>query len=182
MTRAQRRLRSRISAILTHGILSLGAIFMLLPMIWMLATSFKLPGEIAVWPPHLFPQQPTFSNYSGLFQAAPFLQFFGNSAFISIASTISCVVTSMIALVVLGPKRLPGVMRRIGNWLGRARVMARQLTEQLEREINAEEILKQTKASAAPPPPAAAPPPATAPPAAAAPEAAAAPSHESPHE
>jgi sec-independent protein translocase protein TatB len=66
------------------------------------------------------------------------------------------VVTSMIALVVLGPKRLPGVMRKIGNWMGRARVMARQLTEQLEREINAEEILKQTKASpapSAPPPP-----------------------------
>jgi sec-independent protein translocase protein TatB len=58
------------------------------------------------------------------------------------------VVTSMIALVVLGPKRLPGVMRKLGNWMGRARVMARQLTEQLEREINAEEILKQTKASA----------------------------------
>jgi sec-independent protein translocase protein TatB len=64
------------------------------------------------------------------------------------------VVTSMIALVVLGPKRLPSVMRRIGNWMGRARVMARQLTEQLEREINAEEILKQTKASAAATPPA----------------------------
>ena len=70
------------------------------------------------------------------------------------------VVTSMIALVVLGPKRLPGVMRRVGNWMGRARVMARQLTEQLEREINAEEILKQTKASAAAAPaPAASPAP-----------------------
>jgi sec-independent protein translocase protein TatB len=68
------------------------------------------------------------------------------------------VVTSMIALVVLGPKRLPGVMRRIGNWLGRARVMARQLTEQLEREINAEEILKATKVSAAPAPASPAPP------------------------
>jgi len=68
------------------------------------------------------------------------------------------VVTSMIALVVLGPKRLPGVMRRIGNWLGRARVMARQLTEQLEREINAEEILKATKVSAAPDPASPAPP------------------------
>ena len=74
------------------------------------------------------------------------------------------VVTSMIALVVLGPKRLPGVMRRVGNWMGRARVMARQLTEQLEREINAEEILKQTKASAptAPPPQPAPSEPATA--------------------
>ncbi len=63
------------------------------------------------------------------------------------------VVTSMIALVVLGPKRLPGVMRKIGNWMGRARVMARQLTEQLEREINAEEILKQAKANPVTPAP-----------------------------
>ncbi len=63
------------------------------------------------------------------------------------------VVTSMIALVVLGPKRLPGVMRKIGNWMGRARVMARQLTEQLEREINAEEILRQAKADPIPPAP-----------------------------
>jgi sec-independent protein translocase protein TatB len=87
------------------------------------------------------------------------------------------VVTSMIALVVLGPKRLPSVMRRIGNWMGRARVMARQLTEQLEREINAEEILKQTKASAAMAPAPPAPPTAPAPPA---PEASQ--PHDPPHE
>jgi sec-independent protein translocase protein TatB len=50
--------------------------------------------------------------------------------------------TSAIALVVLGPERLPKVARQVGNWMGRARVMARQLTEQLEREVNAEELLK----------------------------------------
>jgi sec-independent protein translocase protein TatB len=87
------------------------------------------------------------------------------------------VVTSMIALVVLGPKRLPSVMRRIGNWMGRARVMARQLTEQLEREINAEEILKQTKANVAATPP---PPTSTTPPAPPAPEVSH--PHEPPHE
>ncbi|MGA2187474.1 MAG: Sec-independent protein translocase protein TatB, partial [Steroidobacteraceae bacterium] len=41
--------------------------------------------------------------------------------------------TSAIALVVLGPERLPKVARRVGNWMGRARSMARQLSEQLER-------------------------------------------------
>jgi len=51
--------------------------------------------------------------------------------------------TSAIALVVLGPERLPKVARQVGNWVGRARVMARQLTEQLEREVNAEELLKE---------------------------------------
>jgi len=53
--------------------------------------------------------------------------------------------TSAIALIVLGPERLPKVARQVGNWMGRARAMARQLTEQLEREVNAEELLRQTK-------------------------------------
>ena len=51
--------------------------------------------------------------------------------------------TSAIALVVLGPERLPKVARQVGNWMGRARAMARQLSEQLEREVNADELLKE---------------------------------------
>ncbi len=77
--------------------------------------------------------------------------------------------TSAIALVVLGPERLPRVARKVGNWMGRARLMARQLSEQLEREVNAEELLKESTKPARPiePPalsvpttPPAAPPPA----------------------
>ena len=60
--------------------------------------------------------------------------------------------TSAIALVVLGPERLPKVARQVGNWMGRARVMARQLSEQLEREVSAEELLKE---QSTPKPPAA---------------------------
>src|ERR1700687_999996 len=51
--------------------------------------------------------------------------------------------TSAIALVVLGPGPRPKVARQVGNWMGRARVMARQLSEQLEREVSAEELLKE---------------------------------------
>ena len=60
--------------------------------------------------------------------------------------------TSAIALIVLGPERLPKVARQVGNWMGRARAMARQLTEQLEREVSAEELLK-TQNEAQPPRP-----------------------------
>src|ERR1700689_2826603 len=70
--------------------------------------------------------------------------------------------TSAIALVVLGPEKLPKVARQVGNWMGRARLMARQLSEQLEREVNAEELLKQQTRSSIPAP---VPPPALAPPA-----------------
>jgi sec-independent protein translocase protein TatB len=50
--------------------------------------------------------------------------------------------TSAIALIVLGPERLPKVARQVGNWMGRARAMARQLSEQLEREVSADELMK----------------------------------------
>jgi sec-independent protein translocase protein TatB len=58
--------------------------------------------------------------------------------------------TSAIALVVLGPERLPKVARQVGNWMGRARAMARQLSEQLEREVSAEELMKERNQQAAP--------------------------------
>ena len=42
----------------------------------------------------------------------------------------------ILALVVLGPEKLPRVVREVGRWVGRARAMARQFQEQLEDEID----------------------------------------------
>jgi Tat protein translocase TatB subunit len=67
-----------------------------------------------------------------------------------------------IALLVLGPEKLPGLAEKVGRWTGRARAMARQLRTQLEHEVTMEEM---TRARAAQPPP---PPPSSNPPEAAA--------------
>ncbi len=103
-----RRLRTRIIGLLIHAMLIAGAVFMLLPMLWMLATSFKLPGEIAVWPPHLLPRIPTLDNYRGLFAAVPFVRFLANSLFLSITATVSVVITSALAGAVFAKYRFPG--------------------------------------------------------------------------
>ena len=42
-----------------------------------------------------------------------------------------------LALVVLGPERLPKLAAQVGRWVGRARAMARQFREQLEAEASA---------------------------------------------
>jgi len=48
----------------------------------------------------------------------------------------------VIALVVLGPQKLPKVVAQVGRWAGKARAMARQFREQLENEINLDELTK----------------------------------------
>jgi sec-independent protein translocase protein TatB len=40
----------------------------------------------------------------------------------------------LVALVVLGPEKLPKLANTVGRWVGRARAMARQFREQLEQE------------------------------------------------
>jgi sec-independent protein translocase protein TatB len=46
------------------------------------------------------------------------------------------VVIFVIALVVLGPEKLPKLAQTVGKWIGRARSMARQFREQLEQEAD----------------------------------------------
>jgi sec-independent protein translocase protein TatB len=44
----------------------------------------------------------------------------------------------VLALIVLGPEKLPRVVREVGRWVGRARAMARQFQEQLEDEVDSD--------------------------------------------
>jgi len=41
-----------------------------------------------------------------------------------------------LALVVLGPERLPKLAQQVGRWVGRARAMARQFRDQLDEEAH----------------------------------------------
>ncbi len=58
----------------------------------------------------------------------------------------------VLALVVLGPEKLPRFTSQLGRWIGRARGMARQFREQLEEEVNLEEARKAHPVTPAPPP------------------------------
>ena len=54
----------------------------------------------------------------------------------------------VLALVVLGPKRLPEIANKIGGWVGQARRMTRVMRRQLEEELDV------TKPKTIKPPPA----------------------------
>src|SRR5882757_5992206 len=55
----------------------------------------------------------------------------------------------VIALIVLGPEKLPRAASQVGRWVGRARAMARQFKDQLEEEVNLENVRKAHKEAAA---------------------------------
>lgn len=59
----------------------------------------------------------------------------------------------LLALLIVGPERLPGMVSTIGNWAGRAKFMARSLRMQVERELahEVEESRKDAKPSAGKP-------------------------------
>ena len=62
-----------------------------------------------------------------------------------------------IALLVLGPEKLPKLANQVGRWAGRARAMARQLRQQLDEEVTIIPREDLDPAARRPPPAAAAP-------------------------
>ena len=77
------RLRRAVSQVLVHGFLLAGAVFMLLPFVWMLVTSIKPPAEIfsatlSLWPRQFYGVE----NYRFALTTAPLLRFAANGIFI----------------------------------------------------------------------------------------------------
>jgi len=50
------------------------------------------------------------------------------------------VLIGLVALLVVGPERLPELVRTGGRWIGRAQRVARELRTELERDVGAREI------------------------------------------
>jgi len=75
-------------AVLVNVLLSLGAITMLVPFLWMILTSLKSPAELAQFPPTVFPQEWKWSNYAATLDAAPFGLYFRNSLVIATTHTL----------------------------------------------------------------------------------------------
>lgn len=56
------------------------------------------------------------------------------------AGFLEVLIIGIIALVVIGPERLPSVARTIGEWIGKARAFVDNTKRDIEREFNATEM------------------------------------------
>lgn len=58
---------------------------------------------------------------------------------------VELLICGVIALLVLGPERLPSAARAAGRWIGGARRMVSQFSSELDRQLKAEELREELR-------------------------------------
>lgn len=89
-------------------LLTLGAVIMVIPFIWMFLTAFKTTAELNQWPPTILPQTWRFENFADVFRTAPFTKYFLNSCIMATISTIAILYTSTMAGYIFAKYRFFG--------------------------------------------------------------------------
>jgi multiple sugar transport system permease protein len=90
-------------------VLGIGAIFMLLPFLWMFATSMRPASEAYQLPPNFLPTRLNFDSYAAVLNSPlPFLRMYLNSFIVAAATTIGVVVSSAMAAFAFARLRFPG--------------------------------------------------------------------------
>lgn len=91
--------------LIVYVLLVIAGIVFTFPFFWLLTTSVKAEDMIMVDPPQWIPNPLVLSNYPGLFQAAPVLDWIVNSATVTFIATLGVVISSV--FVAYGFARLP---------------------------------------------------------------------------
>jgi multiple sugar transport system permease protein len=94
--------------ILSYTVLTLGAIVMIAPFLWMLSTALKDPGAAFVYPPQWIPKVITGKSFQEVWTKVPFGRYLFNSAVVAIGVTVAEVLTSALAAYAFARLRFPG--------------------------------------------------------------------------
>lgn len=91
-----------------YTLLSILAVIMGLPFLWMITSSLKAPGLIFIYPPQWFPNPIVWQNYVELVESMPFLQYFYNSIKISMLATFGQLLSCSLGAYVFARFKFPG--------------------------------------------------------------------------
>jgi multiple sugar transport system permease protein len=97
-----------VGRILAYAVVTMGAVVMIAPFLWMLSTSFKGGGAIFDYPPTWIPDPITFDNFRRVWTVVDFDRYLFNSMVVAIAVTLGEVFTSALAAYAFARLRFPG--------------------------------------------------------------------------
>lgn len=102
------RTQSPLQQMLIYLLLIAGSAVMLIPLVWLISSSFKDSGQIFIFPPQWIPQPWRWENYPQVFEQIPFLRFFGNTVLVTLLALIGQVLSASLVAFGFARLRFPG--------------------------------------------------------------------------
>ncbi len=96
------------SRLFMHGVVAIGALFMMLPFFWMLSAAVKRREDIFVLPPVWIPEEILWQNFVDVWTQVPMAQAYVNSLKIAGLVTIFTLLTSSLAAYAFAKIEFPG--------------------------------------------------------------------------
>lgn len=85
---------SKKSKVILYILLTIVAVYFLVPFVYMLLTTFKTEGEAIAYPPSFFPKDWHFENYAEAWSSQPFGTYFLNSVLVTVLTTAGTILSS----------------------------------------------------------------------------------------
>jgi multiple sugar transport system permease protein len=101
-------MKINFNKIVIYLLLTIGALIMVFPFIWMILCSFKDYSEVIRIPPKFFPTHFNFSNYKKAFSMAPFGKYFLNSVIVMLLSVLCTTTTTILGAFAFSKLKFPG--------------------------------------------------------------------------
>ncbi|MCA9838901.1 MAG: carbohydrate ABC transporter permease [Trueperaceae bacterium] len=98
----------RLSKLMVYLLCLAGSVVMLIPLVWLVRSSFMGLSQIFIFPPEWIPNPWHFDNYPKALTTIPFLRYFVNTLIILVPSVIGTVATSALAAYGFARLRWPG--------------------------------------------------------------------------
>lgn len=100
--------KRNLSKTFIYIFLGSGLVLNLAPLLWMVSTSLKSPGEVFRMPPNWIPDTFVFENYLKVFELVPFDKFYLNSIIVSVVVTLITVILCSTAGFAFAKLEFPG--------------------------------------------------------------------------
>ena len=105
---SRRRAQNFLYQLLIYLLLVAGAAVMLVPLVWLVSSSFKDSGRIFIFPPQWIPNPWRFENYPQVFDRIPFLRFIWNTVVVTVLALFGQVLSASLVAFGFARLRFPG--------------------------------------------------------------------------
>lgn len=97
-----------LQQIVIYGLIGSGALVMLVPLLWLLSSSFKDTARIFLFPPQWIPNPWRLDNYSRVFERIPFVRFYWNTIWVTGLAIAGQILSASLVAFGFARLRFPG--------------------------------------------------------------------------